>query len=74
MKSAHDYIKSKKTHCLDLSQPWTQESDEIFFSKRNRGLASWYLPSGSSIYYEFEGKKIYYTRRYLSDFQAFIVN
>ncbi|KAI9270835.1 P-loop containing nucleoside triphosphate hydrolase protein [Sporodiniella umbellata] len=55
MKAAHDYIKCKKTHCLDMDSPWTQESDEIFFSKRKRGLASWYLPSGSSIYYEFEG-------------------
>ncbi|KAG1519546.1 hypothetical protein G6F52_008518 [Rhizopus delemar] len=58
MKEAQEYVKEKRkstTTCLSFDRPWTEESDDLFFSKRKRGLASWYLPSGSSIYYEFEG-------------------
>ncbi|CAO3633213.1 unnamed protein product [Cunninghamella echinulata] len=33
---------------------WLQEIDDIFFSKRKRGLVSWWIWTGSPIYYEFE--------------------
>jgi hypothetical protein len=58
MKEAQEYVKEKRKStatCLMFDRPWTEETDDLFFSKRKRGLASWYLPSGSSIYYEFEG-------------------
>ncbi|KAI8083313.1 P-loop containing nucleoside triphosphate hydrolase protein [Gilbertella persicaria] len=47
--------KDCKLFELDMDKPWTEETDELFFSKRNRGLASWFTPTGSPIYYEFEG-------------------
>lgn len=63
MKEAQDYLKKQKEEefSIDLdyesSRPWTEESDDLFFSRRKRGLASWLIPTGSPIYYEFEGIK-----------------
>lgn len=61
MKDAQQYIKSQKDrdvsniYGLESNRPWTEESDDLFFSRRKRGLASWLIPTGSPIYYEFEG-------------------
>lgn len=61
MKEAQQYIKAQKnTEALNFydfesNRPWTEESDDLFFSRRKRGLASWLIPTGSPIYYEFEG-------------------
>ncbi|KAI8342400.1 P-loop containing nucleoside triphosphate hydrolase protein [Chlamydoabsidia padenii] len=65
IKEAQDYLKqgggkSIKTDSGDnnLHQqgpPWDQQTDDLFFSRRRRGLVSWWIPTGSPIYYEFEG-------------------
>ncbi|KAI8642814.1 P-loop containing nucleoside triphosphate hydrolase protein [Parasitella parasitica] len=61
LKEAQAYLKEKKTETessfydLGSSRAWTEETDNIFFSRRNRGLVSWLIPTGSTIYYEFEG-------------------
>jgi beta-phosphoglucomutase-like phosphatase (HAD superfamily) len=61
MKEAQQYIKKQKEQeapaifAAESSRPWTEESDDLFFSRRKRGLASWLIPTGSPIYYEFEG-------------------
>ncbi len=64
MKEAQLYLKQQKNeNCSSLynqvsSRPWTEESDDLFFSRRKRGLVSWMIPTGSPIYYEFEGKDL----------------
>ncbi|GAA5815536.1 hypothetical protein MFLAVUS_009048 [Mucor flavus] len=60
MKEAQQYLKKQKEENFSLfdlesTRPWTEESDDLFFSRRRRGLASWLIPTGSPIYYEFEG-------------------
>ncbi|KAI8375433.1 P-loop containing nucleoside triphosphate hydrolase protein [Blakeslea trispora] len=61
ISSARSYIREaqseeqSKFYDIQLDKPWTEETDELFFSRRNLGLASWYIPIGSPIYYEFEG-------------------
>lgn len=53
------YLKEKKNEkessFYETTRAWTEETDNLFFSKRNRGLVSWLIPTGSTIYYEFEG-------------------
>lgn len=61
MKEAQQYLKKQKEENFSLfdlesTRPWTEESDDLFFSRRRRGLASWLIPTGSPIYYEFEGR------------------
>lgn len=64
MKEAQNYLKLQKNEgCSSLhdsvsSRPWTEESDDLFFSRRKRGLVSWMIPTGSPIYYEFEGNDL----------------
>ncbi|KAF7726559.1 DEAH (Asp-Glu-Ala-His) box polypeptide 34 [Apophysomyces ossiformis] len=55
-KEAQVYIKSQRDRPRFESSesPWSQMTDDLFFSRRKRGLASWFIPSGSPIYYEFE--------------------
>lgn len=51
-------LKDSKSYTFYESsndRPWTEETDDLFFSKRKLGLASWLIPTGSPIYYEFEG-------------------
>ncbi|EPB90295.1 hypothetical protein HMPREF1544_02820 [Mucor circinelloides 1006PhL] len=59
LKAAQIYLKEKKNEkessFYETSRAWTEETDNLFFSKRNRGLVSWLIPTGSTIYYEFEG-------------------
>lgn len=61
MKEAQQYLKKQKeersvaVHDVDSNRPWTEESDDLFFSRRKGGLASWLIATGSPIYYEFEG-------------------
>lgn len=63
MEEAQKYLKTQRdTEFLDLGEedsdrPWTEESDRLFFSRRERGMVSWMIPTGSPIYYEFEGKE-----------------
>lgn len=63
MKEAQQYLKKQRdVEFLDLGEensdrPWTEESDRLFFSRRERGMVSWLIPTGSPIYYEFEGKE-----------------
>lgn len=63
MEEAQKYMKTQRgTEFLDLGEedsdrPWTEESDRLFFSRRERGMVSWMIPTGSPIYYEFEGKE-----------------
>ncbi|CEP10178.1 hypothetical protein [Parasitella parasitica] len=60
LKEAQKYLKEKKSekessfYDSGSSRAWTEETDNIFFSRRNRGLVSWLIPTGSAIYYEFE--------------------
>lgn len=61
IKEAQQYLKKQKGENsslfdLESTRPWTEESDDLFFSRRRRGLVSWLIPTGSPIYYEFEGK------------------
>ncbi|KAL9551091.1 hypothetical protein MBANPS3_004422 [Mucor bainieri] len=59
LKEAQMYLKEKKNEkessFYETHRAWTEETDNLFFSKRNRGLVSWLIPTGSTIYYEFEG-------------------
>ncbi|GAN03267.1 ATP-dependent RNA helicase DHX34 isoform X5 [Mucor ambiguus] len=59
LKEAQMYFKEKKNDkespFYETYRAWTEETDNLFFSKRNRGLVSWLIPTGSTIYYEFEG-------------------
>ncbi|KAF1807654.1 putative ATP-dependent RNA helicase DHX34 [Mucor lusitanicus] len=59
LKEAQMYLKEKKNEkessFYETTRAWTEETDNLFFSKRNRGLVSWLIPTGSTIYYEFEG-------------------
>ncbi|OBZ82768.1 putative ATP-dependent RNA helicase DHX34 [Choanephora cucurbitarum] len=61
ISNARSYIKEaqsekqSKFYDIHLDRPWTEETDELFFSRRSLGLVSWYIPIGSPIYYEFEG-------------------
>ncbi|KAI8092632.1 putative ATP-dependent RNA helicase DHX34-like protein [Halteromyces radiatus] len=62
VKEAQLYIKQNITGlCFynnnndERQQPWDQQTDDLFFSRRRRGLVSWWIPTGSPIYYEFEG-------------------
>ncbi|KAG2228952.1 hypothetical protein INT48_008020 [Thamnidium elegans] len=59
IKEAQQYLKKQKEEIssifdLESARPWTEESDDLFFSRRRRGLVSWIIPTGSPIYYEFE--------------------
>lgn len=64
MKAAQSYLKEKKYTIPETDKAWTEETDELFFSRRKRGLASWILPIGSPIYYEFEGLVFLLTNEY----------
>lgn len=61
MKEAQQYLKKQRDVEFlvvgedNSDRPWTEESDRLFFSKRERGLVSWMIPTGSPIYFEFEG-------------------
>jgi hypothetical protein len=59
IKQAKDHVK-KWAFKDKPSRPdgplWDQETDDLFFSRRRRGLVTWWIPTGSPIYYEFEGK------------------
>ncbi|CAO3611270.1 unnamed protein product [Cunninghamella blakesleeana] len=66
VKKAQEYIKQQKTTLeIPLTDIWNidndyneliwlQEIDDIFFSKRKRGLVSFWLWNNSPIYYDFE--------------------
>ncbi|KAI8384738.1 P-loop containing nucleoside triphosphate hydrolase protein [Radiomyces spectabilis] len=57
LKEAQQFLKEqkqKKVADLDMDRPWSQEADDLFFSKRKQGLAAWVIPGRSPIYYEFE--------------------
>ncbi|PHZ12771.1 P-loop containing nucleoside triphosphate hydrolase protein [Rhizopus microsporus ATCC 52813] len=59
MKDAQAFVKAKKNEkealvLIDHERCWTEEIDDLFFSRRKRGMVSWYMPIGSPIYYEFE--------------------
>ncbi|KAL0096683.1 P-loop containing nucleoside triphosphate hydrolase protein [Phycomyces blakesleeanus] len=56
LKDAQVFLKSQKRDPLDDSsnRPWSQETDDLFFSRRKCGLASWLIPTGSAAYYDFE--------------------
>ncbi|KAI9025180.1 P-loop containing nucleoside triphosphate hydrolase protein [Phycomyces nitens] len=56
LKDAQQFLKSQKRQPLDDSsdRPWSQETDDLFFSRRKCGLASWLVPTGSAVYYDFE--------------------
>ncbi|ORE07685.1 P-loop containing nucleoside triphosphate hydrolase protein [Rhizopus microsporus var. microsporus] len=59
MKDAQAFVKAKKNEkealvLIDHERCWTEEIDDLFFSRRKRGMVSWYMPTGSPIYYEFE--------------------
>ncbi|KAI8988337.1 P-loop containing nucleoside triphosphate hydrolase protein [Mycotypha africana] len=62
LKKAQAFLKEKKNQKDSIfydtghnRQLWTEETDSLFFSRKDRGLVAWFLPRGSPIYYEFEG-------------------
>ncbi|SAM06090.1 hypothetical protein [Absidia glauca] len=58
IKQAKDHVKkwaSKDKPPRPDGPLWDQETDDLFFSRRRRGLVTWWIPTGSPIYYEFEG-------------------
>lgn len=71
MKEAQQYLKKQRDVEFlvvgedNSDRPWTEESDRLFFSKRERGLVSWMIPTGSPIYFEFEGKKSHFFNKSL---------
>lgn len=60
IQEARQFLKEQKREpvpAYDPDRPWTEETDELFFSKRKRGLVAWLIPKGSPIYFEFESKR-----------------
>ncbi|KAI9484179.1 MAG: putative ATP-dependent RNA helicase DHX34-like protein [Benjaminiella poitrasii] len=61
LNEARKFLKTKsgdddyRLYSLDTDRPWTEESDELFFSRRKHGIASWFVPKETPIYFEFEG-------------------
>ncbi|KAI8064692.1 P-loop containing nucleoside triphosphate hydrolase protein [Gongronella butleri] len=57
LQSARAFIKVCGAVPMEQStgRPWHEQVDDLFFSRRRRGLVSWWLPTGSALYYEFEG-------------------
>ena len=71
IKEAQVYIRENKGK-LELdnnNKAWNKEMDEIFFSRKRKGLAAM-MPQGSPIYFEFEGFLFFFS---LSFFQLKIL-
>ncbi|KAI9491621.1 P-loop containing nucleoside triphosphate hydrolase protein [Zychaea mexicana] len=54
IKEAQEYIKANRGKLELEKRTWSEETDEIFFSRKRKGLAAWMMPRGSPIYFEFE--------------------
>ncbi|ORX58161.1 hypothetical protein DM01DRAFT_1372236 [Hesseltinella vesiculosa] len=55
ISEAQDFIKKCSWIPMEANQqPWHEQVDDLFFSKRRRGLVSWWLATGTPLYFEFE--------------------